>query len=378
MISAEPELMNTLQQSHKVATKAVVVANQKDPIFELSVIDGNVRNDSTQKFRRTADAKLSDPTGSLVPRDLTDLLHPLSGNEVFLYRGAYVPELGRDSLCQVGAYRIVGSEITDSGSDLAITIKLADRGYRVSRSRVTQPLTYSSGSLLWSVLEDLLTLRYPDIEFGVDFSTVRPTLTVPDSVIDRTDDPWEMAVKWARAAGLDLYFDHQGMVFLDALEQGDPKIDDVVWNFDEGALSTVLSTRRNLTADDTYNHVVCYSQPTDGTTPVWGEAFISDTDHPLNIYGPMGDIPFFFSSNMFRDSAQCVMTAQALLYSHLGHTEHVHFNALVNPCLHDGDVVSVTRERSEILGYFSLDNLTIPLTAKRAMECDTRERFILA
>lgn len=377
MISAEPELMNTLQESHKIATKAVVT-DGVNPVYELSIIDGNVRIDSTQKRRRTADVKLSDPTGSLVPNEITDLLHPLSGNEVWLYRGAYVPQLGRDSLCQLGAFRIVSGEITDSGSDLAITLKLEDRSYRVSRSRVTNPYTIGSGSLLYFALQYVIETAFPDVEYAVDFSNIQPTIAVPQLVVDRTSDPWDLPVKWARDAGLDLYFNNEGKLMLETWPQGDPNLDDLVWSFDEGELSTILSTRRDLTADDTYNHVVCYSQPTDGSTPVSGEAYVSDTNHPLRITGPMGDLPFYYSSNMFRDASQCILTAQALLYRHLGHTEHTHFNALVNPCLHDGDVVSVTRERSGIIGVYSLDKLTIPLTALRAMECDTRERFILA
>lgn len=376
MISASEELMTTLQESHVVATKAVVM-NGNDPIMELDIVDGNVTIDSAAKNRRTANVKLSDPTGNLVPKEITDALHPLAGNEVWLYRGAFVPAFDDTEMCQMGCFAIKDGEIVDSGSDLAITLKLVDRSFVVSRRRVKEPIVYTSGPALCFALYANFYNYYPEVKYANNFLDVRPWIIAPNTKIDRGADIWDTSVKWALDAGLDLYFNNMGELVLEPLPAANPVAEEVVWQFEEGEASTLLSTRKDLTVDDTYNHVICYGQASDGTPPVWGEAMVTDTRHPLSIYSHMGDVPFFYSSPMFTTPEQCTVVAQSLLYKHLGHTEHIHFNALVNPCLDDGDLVTVARERTAISDYFTLDKLTIPMTAMRAMECDTRERFIL-
>lgn len=377
MINSSSLLQSTLRESHKIATKATIMSANGVPLFTLAIIDGNVRVSSGNKYRRSADVKLSDPTGTLVPDELDDLLHPLSGNEIWLYRGAYLPTLGTTEYVQLGAFRIKDTEIMDSGSDLGITCKLIDRSLIVSRNRQIEPLVVAGGQSMGTLIKSVLDIKYPGIQYASDFTQTRPWVLTPSGLIDRTNDAWEILGKWARDAGLDLLFDNVGLCDLRPLPAGNPTADDIDWKVLEGSISPLLSVRKDLTADDTYNHVACYSQPTDGTTPVFGEAQIDDIRHPLSVTGPMGDIPFFYSSNMFTSSDQCIMVAQSLLYQHAGHTEHVHFNSLVNPCVESFDIVQAKRAKSKIDGIYSLDNITIPLTPLRAMECDTRERFLL-
>jgi hypothetical protein len=377
MITSTSQFQQVIRESHKVVTKAVIMTGN-NPQFTLSIVDGNVKvYNCTNKFRRTADVKLSDPTGTLVPNELTDLLHPLSGNEVWLYRGAYVPSLGVEEYIQLGAFVIKDCEILDSGENLAISVKLYDRSLSVSRARILEPTVVASGTSMGTVIKNVLDVRYPKVKYGMDFTQVRPWITAPAGVIDRTSDPWEVLSKWACDAGLDLMFDNTGMLMLHPLPAGNPSSGDVNWKVIEGQLSPMLSLRKDLTQDNTYNHVMCYSQPTDGVTPVSGSAAITDNRHPLCVTGPMGDIPFFYQSNMFTSNEQCQAVAQSLLYQHAGHSEHVHFNSLVNPCLEAYDIVQVIRTKSKVNAYYSLDSATIPLTATRALECDMRERFLL-
>lgn len=376
MISSSAAFQNILRESHKIVTKAVIMTLNQ-PTFTLAIVDGNVRVDNGNKHRRTADVRLSDPTGTLVPSDLKDLLHPLSGNEIWLYRGAYIPSTGVEEYIQLGAFRIKDTEIMDSGADLGITCKLVDRSLKVVQARNTEPITIASGQSMGTIIKSVLDVKYPTIQYATDFTQVQPWITAPAALLDRAQDAWEVIAKWATDAGLDLLFNNKGQCDLRPLPGGNPAPDDVNWKVLEGSISPLLSLKKDLTSDNTYNHVVCYSQPTDNTTPVSGEAEITDPAHPLAVTGPMGDIPFFYSSNMFTSATQAQVVAQALLYQHAGHTEHIHFNSLVNPCLETNDIVQVKRAKSQVDAYYSLDNITIPLTALRAMECDTRERFLL-
>lgn len=375
MINSSAEFQKVVKASHKVLAKAEV-RNAAGTVLEvLKVNDGNVRINSANKHRRTADVKLSDPTGSLTPDALTSLLHPLSGNEVYLYRGAYVPGVGEEYIL-LGVFPIKDTEIMDSGADLGITVKLIDRSLRLSNARNVQPLAIYPGAGVTSTIKLWAQLRYPSVQFKQDFDLIAPWYELNPGVIDRASDMLEVLTKFAKDIGYDLLFDNEGLMDLQPLPSGTPSAADVSWTVSEGETGTLLSIRKDLTQDDTYNHTVCYSQNTDGTAPVWAEAYESDPNHPLNIYGPIGDKPFFYSSGMFRTTEQCYAAASALLYKHLGHTEHIHFNNVVNPCVTDGDVAQITRAKSKIDNYYSLDNITIPLTAVRAMECDSRERFI--
>src|SRR3954464_640707 len=144
MIPSSSQFQQIIRETHKVVTKAVIMTAD-NPTFTLAIVDGNVKVDYTNKHRRTASVKLSDPTGTLVPNELTDLLHPLSGNEVWLYRGAYVPALGAEEYIQLGAFKIKDAEILDSGEDLSISVKLYDRSLAVARSRFQEPFVVTTG-----------------------------------------------------------------------------------------------------------------------------------------------------------------------------------------------------------------------------------------
>lgn len=77
-----------LTQSHVAVSLATVNAALSDvPLATLAVISGTVTVDDTRAVRRTCTLTLQDPTGQLVPADVSDLLHPLSGNELHLWRG---------------------------------------------------------------------------------------------------------------------------------------------------------------------------------------------------------------------------------------------------------------------------------------------------
>lgn len=376
MISSSAAFQRTIRESHEMITKAVVTSGDQAR-QQLDIVDGNVRIKATNKFRRTADIRLSDPTGDLTPSELNDLLHPLSGNEVLLYRGARIASEKRDEYIQLGRFRIKDTEIMDSGGSLGITIQLVDLALRISQFRTVEPVTVASGTPIGTAIQDMITAKHSWVTFANDFTQVRPWITLPALVVDRATDEWELFQKWATDGGLDLFFDNEGQLVLQPGLSGEPGLGEVVWEFAEGELSTLLSLRRDLTIDNTYNYVMVYGQNTDGTPPVfWGTAVVGD--HPLSTSGPLGTIPFFYSSALMKTVEQCEAVGSALLWKHLGHTEHVHFNSLVNPCLDGLDVCRVIRARSKVDSFYSLDNLTIPLVSVRAMECDTRERFISA
>jgi hypothetical protein len=258
-----------------------------------------------------------------------------------------------------------------------MAVKLVDRSLHLSRARNVQPLAIYPGAAVTSTIKLWTQLRYPEVQFRQDFDLIAPGYLLNPGVIDRASDMLEVQTRFAKDIGYDLFFDNEGFMDMKPLPSGNPTSADINWTVTEGESGTLLSIRKDLTQDDTYNHVVCYSQNTEGSPPVWAEAYESNPNHPLNVFGPVGDIPFFYASSHFRTTEQCYAAASALLYKHLGHTEHTHFNNIVNPCITDGDVVHVVRENIGIDTYYTLDNITIPLTALRAMECDTRERFIV-
>lgn len=374
MIPASTAFNDTIRQSHKVVSKCEIYS---DGIFQaqLFIVDGNVRVDAKNKFRRTADVKLIDVTGDLTPQSASDLLSPQSGNEFVLYRGVHIPSTGVDEYIQLGSFIIKDTEIYDTGEYLQLTLKGYDRGFRVSKAKLAQPLWIIPGDNVGNAIKHVLTYKWPDIPFANDFTLVCDCF-MPGTILDRKTDPWEACIGWATDAGMDLYFNNYGQCTLVKLPEGDPNTNSVVWSYVEGPEAQFLSLRVDLTQDDTFNHTVVTSSPTNGTTPLWAEALITNPGHPLYIGGSFGDTPYFYSSPLFTDQDQVQSVANSLLQQHSGHSEHIHFNALVNPCLEANDLVYIERARANVASYFSMEQLVIPMVAVRAMEADTRVKYI--
>lgn len=373
MIPASLEFRKAITHSHQVVTKVAVFDGYTIVEPDLTITDGNVRIDAGNRFRRTCDITLSDASGTLTPAEINGLLAPF-GNELLIYRGMLLPHNQTTELIQLGAFVITDVEVGDSGENVSIGVKGIDRGIRVARARLSKAYPVTSGTNTGTAIHDLLMSRWGSIEFARDLSQVI-TSTMPAIALDIMDDPWEQSVKWAKDSGYSLFFDNTGQVDVRKLPEGNEDLQAASLNFVEGNTCTMLSLRNDLTSENTYTHIVVVGEPPN-QNPVWAEAKDEDPDSPTFWQGKLGDITYFYRSPLIRTTEQAQSVANSMMQQHKGHSVHIHFNAIPDPCADVDDIVKVTRARLKVDANYQLDNLTIPLIATRAMECDTRHKYV--
>ena len=91
---------------------------------------GQVVEDETASIRRTCRLTLNDP--SLVPSQIGDLLHPLSGNELHIFRGVWLPGAAAPELAPLGVFGMSQPTTDDSGDQIVITVNGNDRSASIT------------------------------------------------------------------------------------------------------------------------------------------------------------------------------------------------------------------------------------------------------
>lgn len=403
-----------VRDSHQSIIKAEVwVGDQL--ITELDLVSGSVSVDSRRAVRRSCNVTIVDPSGrgyfalqpvyltysdvaggftqygdvdtdfpqyvdlvkplrfdetaeppTLVPASAGDTLSPF-GNELRLYRGVRYVD-GTEELVPLGVFVITTTEISDDGNELTISVSGDDRSVRISRARWTRPYAIATGTNVATAIRAILQDRYPDVQ--TNFITTSATTSSLVLGLDTDNDPWQDALKIAEAAGLDLYFDGEGVARLAPLP--DVTSGAVVAEYDEGVDGVTLSITKSLSSEGTYNGVIATGEGSDVVLPVRGEAWDEDPISPTYRYGKFGEVPAFYSSPMITTEAQAVATATALLGKYLGADEAVQFGLVVNPAHDVGDVVRFTSAAIKVDRVLVLDSFTVPLSPTESMSAIAR------
>lgn len=347
-------LADALRRSHTVAVRMEVTdAGVTTPL--PGVLSGSVKVDRAGAVRRRCDLTLIDASGTLTPRSAQSLLAPY-GNEVRLYRGAVLPD-GTEAMVPLGVFGISAVAVDDGGGGVTIKIDGYDRARRVQRARFTVPYVIGKGTNVATAIRDLIDSRVP----GLTYNLMPTSRTVgSQAVFDRGGDPWDAASDLARNIGAELFFDADGVLVL--RPEPDPKNDPVVWEYVEGAGTTMLRAQRKATDAGIYNHVVVSGEPTDAP-PVFAEAMDDDPSSPTYVSGEFGDVPYFITSTFIASQAQAQDAAAARLRRVLGSSEQMEVTALVNPAHEAGDVVRVRRGAAGLDALYVLDAFDVPLSA---------------
>lgn len=369
---------NQLVKSHRMITKVDIVSFDGDLLYEdLAIIDGSVTADKNSNIRRRLTANLVDPEGTLTPSDANDLLHPSSGNELYVYRGLHINSEDRDELTPQGVFVTEDTSIEDTGEQLTINLKAFDRSSIIRRNRFTEPYFVAEGTNYADAIQDLIDSRMP----GLVYNFMPTDKTTPPMVFGTGGwsgggDPWEDAEKMAEALGAEVFFNTEGVCVL--RPEPDPATDPILWEYEEGPESTLLYAKRDLTREGVFNYVVGYAINAQGD-PIRVIAQDDDPDSPTYVNGSFGVMPTFYRTTMILTEAQMTDAVEAKLRSVLGTPENVEFISIVNPAHEVGDVVTITRDRLKMDHHrHILDKLTIPLTASGSLNAQCRERRVTA
>lgn len=379
MYEISDDFRQELIQSHRICTLCQVF--QPDGTFwkTLFPLAGQV-NFSNDPVRRRATVRLSDPTGTLTPQDLDSVLTPY-GTEFRLYRGirlpggvdyidaAGFPAYTRNEFIPLGVFRVFTVNTFDSGDSFAIQLDGYDRAWEVGRRRFVTPYTIAAGTNFGTAISTMIDNRYD----GLAYNFSPTTHTTPELKFDIGDDPWRRAQEMALAIGMEIFFDVEGICVMRPVP--DPAVDPVVWAYAEGPAATIMYVDRALSSVDNFNHIVVTGADDTGD-PVYGDFADEDPASPTYINGPYGDIPYFINSGYVTTNVQAQEMAEAEFLKHYGGVEQMQLSIVPNPAHDVGDVVSVTRTRSQLNYAYVVQSGAVNLEAVQPMPLTVRRRLI--
>ena len=345
-------------------------------VYNLSAVQAGMTvsfNDGT-RYPVTAVAGINTPFTILLGAPLTQA-EPL-GSTV-----SYVPQW-----VPMGMYEIATTTVEDTGNNLATNLSVYDRSWLVSQRKFIAAYSFPHTTTGNFVDEIVALLNYvwgtnqatgqpipgaPPLQFNISPTSA----TVPSSSYDPGSDPWQAATDMANAVGFELFFDVNGVVT--GYPVPNPATQPVVWNFTDqqaqifgaggaaggggsaalfgSVYSTPASIINTLTRDGIYNDVYITgtgtsNAPTSTTgsnaAVVAHAADISPAgSSPTSIYGPMGDIPEFVSSNLATSTAQAYQVAISDATNALSAAWQMTVAFPPNPMFDINDVVTVTNSR---------------------------------
>lgn len=337
----------------------------------LKVVGGNVEVDDSADRRRRCRVGLMDPTGTLTPAGLESLLAP-NGNELRLYRGVLT---SIEEYIPLGVFVSGDVDVVDTGNGVMIDITGQDRSRKVSRARWEQAFVIPSGTNVATAIRDIIANRLP----GTTFSFATTARTTPLILLgeQRDNDPWKDASDIATAAGMELFFDADGVCVLRPVP--DPTVDPVVWQYHDGDAGRLVAINRKLTSENTYNAVVVTGEGSGLAAPIRVMVVDNNPLSPTYVGNPIGSsdfgfVPRFLTSSLITTTAQATDAGNAQLRKSLGGIEDVRFDGIVNPGHEAGDIIEIKREKVKVNAKYALTSFTIPLDVATPFSGSTRKR----
>ena len=371
------DFRTAIQDSHNVVYLATICDVAGNVLATLRPINGQVNIDIDRSTRRDAgDMQLIDPDGTLRPLDPTDLLSPMTGHELRLYRGIEFLD-GTQELVPLGVFNWSSAVINETETSVTLSINgLQDRSIRVSRARYTEPINIVAGTSVEDALSDILFQAWPDVTFsGGSLTETGKVMPAVAYGADGDGDPWEDARGLADAQGYRLYFDALGEVKLSNILGADQVTAVVSYGSSYSNLMLTTLTKSWDTAD-TYNGVIAVGEGSGLLYPFRAIVWDDDPTSPTYYLGDFGKRPRYFSDPTIISQAQAQSSARGQLDKTLGLTEKLTWTQLVDPSLDVDDGVNVYDEELGVNRLYRLDRLTIPLEASSPMSAEARTRRV--
>jgi hypothetical protein len=359
-----------VRQSHisKVKVEIYDMANGSI-ISTASPIAGEVTIDNRRSIRRQCTLEFADKDRTLVPtNNKSSVLLPYN-REVRIYRGIEYAD-GTEELVPLGVFIITKVNITDTAQGVKVSVEGSDRSLRLTRAKwTTHDFYISDNTAKETAIKNILEDRYPGVKTIFPVTGKVCPLTYP--TLDQSSDPWKEALKIAESAGMDLYFDETGVARMRPIP--DPDLGTALITYEDGNESVLTQLNRDLSSDDTYNHVVYTGEGTNLSIGVLGEAWDDNPASPTYRY-TYGEVPLFKSSPNILTVAEAQEAARAELRKVIGAAEKITWDQIVNPAHDVYDLVKITRSPSGVDATLMLDSISIPLAPNATMNAVGRSR----
>ena len=362
--------LSSVRKSHISKVKVEIYDAATGTILSTtSPISGEVTIDSRRSVRRQCSLEFVDTDGTLVPTNkISSVLLPFN-REIKIYRGVQYQD-GTEELVPLGVFQITTVEVTDTAQGVKITVQGSDRSLRVARAKFTNHNFYiDDATPKETAIAQILKDRYPNVK--TDFPATGQVTTLIYPTLDQSSDPWREALKIAESAAMDLYFDENGTARMRPIP--DPDLGKALVEYTDGEDSVVTQLGRNLSSDESYNHVIYTGEGTNLTIGVIGEAFDNNPSSPTYVT-TYGSVPIFKSSPNILTVAEAEEAARAELKKVIGASEKITWDQIVNPAHDVYDLVKIVRGPSGVNSTLMLDAITIPLASTATMNAVGRSR----
>ena len=357
---ASTTALAALRRSHRRAARVTVLDAALQPVAEISgtagvSVDGRVSMDRTRDVRRVCDFALANLEGAFTPASAYDLLY--WNRLVRLERGVYVTPTEVEWFT-LGTFVIDTPRVDVSTRGSTVQVQGSDRLSILGGSRFTAPVTYTAGTRLYAVIQDIAV----DGGFGGDLYRLDDggkTLAA-DRTYAEQEERLVAIHDLARDYALEAACDPFGYLVLRPYVQ--PTSVAVAWDLVAGEEALILGLAKQWSKQRLYNHVVVTGEAAD-QSPVRGEAMVLNPAAPHYIYGGLGDRPYFLTSAMITTTGQANEAAAALLPQVGLIEERIDLPAVVVPILEEGDVVRVVEPLSRTDDRYVIDTVQMPLGA---------------
>jgi hypothetical protein len=370
MYPVTDKFLSSVRKSHISKVKVEIYDMANGTILSsTSPISGEVTIDSRRSVRRQCSLEFVDTDGTLVPKNNRSAVFLPYNREIKIFRGVQYQD-GTEELVPLGVFQITTVEISDSPAGVKINIQGSDRSLRISKAKWTSHDFYiSDATPKETAITQILKDRYPDVK--VDFPATNQVTSLIYPTLDQSSDPWKESLKIAESAGMDLYFDENGTARMRPIP--DPDLGKALVEYSDGEESVLTQLGRNLSTDESYNHVIYTGEGTNLTIGVIGEAKDDNPSSPT--YVPTyGSVPLFKSSPNILTVAEAVEAARAELKKVIGASEKITWDQIVNPAHDVYDLVKIVRSPSGVNATLMLDAITIPLAPTSTMNAIGRSR----
>ncbi len=362
-----------LLDDHNVVTRATVTNDAGVVLATLSVVSGSVTVDVDRAARREAgDLQIVDPTGTLTPRNIDDLLSPLNGYEIRLSRGIEYAN-GSTELVPLGVFGYTSVALENGPNGLTVSLGgLIDRSERVRRARYSKRVIVTSGQSVESAVLSLVQAGWPQIPIG-NGSLPETGKTMPAVAygVEGDGDPWSDALALAEAKGHQLFFDVFGELQMQPIVTTVPTTGIV--NYGSTQLM-VTSLSKTWDTADTYNGVIAVGEGSGLLIIPRAVVWDDDPASPTYYGGPFGQRPRIYSSPLLLTVEDCIDAGRVQLLKSLGLGEALQWSQIVDPSLDVNDAVGIIDADLGVNAVYLLSRLTIPLSPLEAMTAEAKVR----
>jgi hypothetical protein len=374
-LSDATRYLESIRHSNTAVTSAVHRNLVTGKVTTLPVLDGSVTDDATSNVRRTLGLtvpSIAQGAAGQPDVDMFSILDTPGGEITVTKTRRYID--GKREPVPMGVFVVDQNQI-GYGPGGNITMTCPDRWLKVQRNRFGLTRASVPSHAAWQEIQRLVEAPWGGAFPG--WAQLDTSATVKVGPLLWGDGDREAAIlKLCIDNSLEVFFDRTGKGVLRPVPILTPT-STPVWTVDAGNDTAVMiDASRSRDMSRVRNAVILSTSATDIVfDPV--EVKNTTAGDPLSVTGPLGYVPWEYSSPTLRNSTQARAAGLTILSRQLGTAKQLSLTAFCNDALDSGDVIRARLPRINAQQYrpvelHILDTITTPLGPTNSQDLQTR------